>query len=113
MISRHPNIKQVLQKNYAMYGHQGTFSDGSLHPLDMSRVVGPMVAQSDAPFRVLCLKYGATCVYSEMLFSSRIVNDPHYLDSYLPDCDTDLLHSIDCVARTSFVVQICGCAVFL
>ena len=91
-----------------MRGHQGIFAAGSHQSLDMSRVVGPMVAQSDAPFRILCLKYGATCVYSEMLFSSRIVDDPQYLDAYLPDCDADLLNSVQSVPKRSFVVQICG-----
>ena len=72
----------------------------------VKRVVAPMVGQSDAPFRSLCLKYGATCVYSEMLYSDRIINDENYLDSYLPSCDHDFI-SLGYSSRP-LVAQICG-----
>ena len=55
--------------------------------IDFSKVVAPMVNQSDAPFRSLCLKYGATCVYSEMLISDKIVNEESYFDSMISPCD--------------------------
>jgi tRNA-dihydrouridine synthase 1 len=76
---------------------------------DLSRVVGPMVNQSDAPFRTLCLKYGSTAAFSEMLFSSRIVKEEKYLDAYLPSCDADLLEGV-CVhtKQAAPIVQICG-----
>lgn len=76
--------------------------------MDMRRVVGPMVNQSDAPFRVLCLKYGATCAYSEMLYSSRIVREAKYLDAYVPACDAALLGCFCPESTTGLVVQICG-----
>eukprot|EP01032_Pedospumella_encystans_P007918 gene7918-9437_t len=50
-------------------------------------VVAPMVSQSDAPFRALCLKYDATAAYTEMFYSDKVVNDPEYLDAYLPQAD--------------------------
>lgn len=55
--------------------------------LDTSRVMGPMVNQSDAPFRALALKYGATCVYSQMLFADQIVEQEGYLEAVLPEAD--------------------------
>eukprot|EP00961_Rhodomonas_salina_P294163 3934335-Rhodomonas_salina.3 len=39
-------------------------------------VMAPMVGQSDLAFRLLCLRYGASVVYTEMLYSDRILNDP-------------------------------------
>ena len=56
-------------------------------------IVAPMVNQSDAPFRSLCYKYGATCCYTEMLYSDRIVTDTAYLAAYLPVCDSTYLAS--------------------
>jgi tRNA-dihydrouridine synthase 1 len=46
-----------------------------------------MVNQSDPPFRTLCLKYGASCAYTEMLYSSRIVNCYGYLENRLQEID--------------------------
>lgn len=65
-----------------------------------------MVGQSDAPFRALCLKYGASCVYTEMLYSEKIVENETYLDSYFPPCD-HLLQKLGYSTRP-VVVQICG-----
>jgi tRNA-dihydrouridine synthase 1 len=73
-------------------------------PICVSRVVAPMVSQSDAPFRALCLKYGATCVYSEMLYSSKIVEDEGYLRAYLTNQD----HLLTGYATRPLVVQLCG-----
>lgn len=72
----------------------------------LQRVVAPMVAQSDAPFRALCLRHGATTAYSEMLYCDRIVADDTYLDAYLPHCDIILEQNIH--AYNPLVVQICG-----
>ena len=47
------------------------------------KIVAPMINQSDPPFRTLCLKYGATMVYTEMLYSDKISFkriDSHQLD---------------------------------
>jgi hypothetical protein len=51
-----------------------------------------MVNQSDAPFRALCYRHGATCCYSEMLYSDRVVSERlsdgvGYLEAFLPVCD--------------------------
>lgn len=72
----------------------------------LERVVAPMVSQSDAPFRALCLKYGATAAYTEMLYSDRIVDDPSYLDAFLPKCDYNI--EGDILPYSALVVQICG-----
>jgi tRNA-dihydrouridine synthase 1 len=69
-------------------------------------VVAPMVAQSDAPFRALTLRHGATTAYTEMLYCDRIVNDITYLDAYLPACDSLLEQGIS--GYNPLVVQICG-----
>ena len=68
------------------------------------RVVAPMVSQSDAPFRALCLKYGATCAYSEMLYSTKIMEDAEYLNAYLPIQD----HRLVGYPTHPLVVQLCG-----
>lgn len=80
--------------------------------LNMSCVVGPMIAQSDAPFRSLCLKYGATCAYSEMIYSSRIVHEPEYLDAYIPACDLVLQDSLGLDQKSGLIVQVCGYGCF-
>jgi len=69
---------------------------------DTTRCCAPMVNCSDAPFRSLVLKYGASCVYSQMLSSEQIVHDDSYLPANIPDQDTMFMHS------RPFVVQICG-----
>jgi len=69
-------------------------------------VVAPMVSQSDAPFRSLCLKYGATVAYTEMLYSDKVVNDPDYLDAFLPEADGTFVTNE--YKAGPLVVQICG-----
>jgi Dihydrouridine synthase (Dus) len=54
---------------------------------DLRFIVAPMVNQSDPPFRTLCLKYGATCAYTEMLYSHRIVLSESYLSKRLQEVD--------------------------
>lgn len=73
---------------------------------NINRVIAPMVGQSDAPYRSLCLKYGSNCVYSEMLYSQLIIEDNFYLDSYLPSID----HQLQQYGYPThpLVVQICG-----
>jgi tRNA-dihydrouridine synthase 1 len=74
--------------------------------IDIRRAVGPMVGQSDAPFRSLCLKYGATVAYTEMLYSSEIVECEEYLDRRLPSVD-HMLQNLGYKSRP-LVAQICG-----
>jgi Dihydrouridine synthase (Dus) len=50
-------------------------------------IVAPMVNQSDPPFRTLCLKYGASCAFTEMLYSNRIVQSKDYLGKRLQVAD--------------------------
>lgn len=69
-------------------------------------VVAPMVAQSDAPFRALCLRHGATTAYTEMLYCDRVVKDPTYLDAHLPQCDSVLEQGT--LGYNPLVVQVCG-----
>lgn len=69
---------------------QKLFESWSPRPLitfDLRFIVAPMVNQSDPPFRTLCLKYGATCAYTEMLYSHRIVNSENYLSKRLQEVD--------------------------
>ena len=56
---------------------------------DFSFIVAPMVNQSDPPFRTLCLKYGASCAYTEMLYSTKIAYSKTYLRSRLQEVDHD------------------------
>lgn len=56
-------------------------------PFDCSLIVAPMVNQSDPPFRTLCLKYGASCTYTEMLYSTKIAMSKNYLRDRLQDVD--------------------------
>ena len=87
--------------------------------LDYSRSVAPMINQSDAPFRTLCLKYGATCAYSEMISAHRIVEDEHYLDNIIPatdhiffledqngTCNADAV--VNTYSSRPLIAQICG-----
>ena len=67
-------------------------------------IVAPMINQSDPPFRTLCLKYGATCAYTEMLYSHRIVDSENYLCKRLQVVDHSFFRSSDecTVSSTSF-----------
>ena len=78
-------------------------SQGDL-AIDVSKVAAPMVNQSDAPFRTLCMKYGVTCVFSEMLYSEKIVDDEKYLPAYIPHQDFSFLGH----RCRPLIVQICG-----
>lgn len=61
---------------------------------DHKFIVAPMVNQSDPPFRTLCLKYGASCAFTEMLYSNRIVQSKDYLGKRLQVADhTFFMHS--------------------
>jgi tRNA-dihydrouridine synthase 1 len=60
--------------------------------------VAPMVGQSDLAFRLLCRRHGATCAWTEMLYSRRVVEDDGYLSAVLQSCAED----------RPLIVQICG-----
>ena len=64
-----------------------SWSPRPLITFDLRFIVAPMVNQSDSPFRTLCLKYGATCAYTEMLYSHRIVLSESYLSKRLQEVD--------------------------
>ena len=64
-----------------------SWSPRPLITFDLRFIVAPMVNQSDPPFRTLCLKYGATCAYTEMLYSHRIVQSESYLSTRLQEID--------------------------
>lgn len=88
-------------------------ASGESIPFSVSRALAPMINQSDAPFRTLCLRYGATCAYTEMLYGNRIVENPSYLDQALPSCDdcfyTTGSKQINCVYTSRpKIVQLCG-----
>lgn len=46
-------------------------------------VVGPMVDQSELPFRMLCRQYGATLAYTPMLHARSFAESAHYRRHYL------------------------------
>ena len=52
-------------------------------------VAGPMVGASDLAFRLLCRRHGADTCYTEMLFSSRLVDEPGYAERKLQTCPAD------------------------
>jgi tRNA-dihydrouridine synthase 1 len=60
--------------------------------------VAPMVGQSDLAFRLLCRRHGATCAWTEMLYSKRVVEDDGYLSAVLQSSVQD----------RPLIVQICG-----
>lgn len=68
-------------------------------PFSPSGIVAPMVGCSDLPFRLLCLRHGATVAYTEMLFSEQLVSDPKYVEEMLRTCPEE---------AGKVVVQICG-----
>lgn len=76
---------------------------GDFHHI--KRVVAPMVNASDAPYRILCMKYGATCAFTEMLYSHRIIHEEGYLQNMLPEQDHQF--PISYITKP-LIVQICG-----
>lgn len=77
---------------------------------DLSYVAAPMVNQSDAPFRMLTRRYGATLAYTQMLDPHKLTDDREYLEFHLRDiqaCNGAISGSHDDDARP-VVVQLCG-----
>lgn len=53
--------------------------------LPLYSIAAPMVDQSDAPFRILTHRYGATLAYTQMLMPQRLLDDQEYLEYHLRD----------------------------
>ena len=67
-------------------------------PFPCRYIAAPMVGASDLAFRLLARRHGADTCYTEMLFSSRFVDDPTYRATRLRSCAGD----------RPLVVQFCG-----
>ncbi|KIJ61601.1 hypothetical protein HYDPIDRAFT_176966 [Hydnomerulius pinastri MD-312] len=65
-----------------------------------------MVNQSDAPFRLLTRRYGATLTYTQMLDPNQLLNDREYLEFHLRDLQSTH-HGWDVYTRP-VIVQLCG-----
>lgn len=83
---------------------------------DLTYIAAPMVNQSDAPFRLLTRRYGATLTYTQMLEPCKLLNDREYLEFHLRDIQAlaqgsgdfdDFGSGWDGYARP-LVVQLCG-----
>jgi len=73
---------------------------------DLTYVAAPMVKQSDAPFRLLTRRYGATLAYTQMLDPHKLLEDRDYLEFHERDLTLDrgAWRGID----KPVVVQLCG-----
>ncbi|KAG0696121.1 FMN-linked oxidoreductase [Suillus ampliporus] len=52
---------------------------------DLTYIAAPMVKQSDAPFRLLTQRYGATLAYTQMLDPHKLLEDRDYLEFHQRD----------------------------
>ncbi|KAG9313466.1 FMN-linked oxidoreductase [Chiua virens] len=73
---------------------------------DLTFISAPMVNQSDAPFRLLTRRYGATLTYTQMLDSHRLLDDDDYLAHHLRDLQST--HPNWDAYTRPVVVQLCG-----
>jgi len=73
---------------------------------DLTYIAAPMVKQSDAPFRLLTRRYGATLAYTQMLDPQKLLEDRDYLEFHQRDLTLDrgAWNGID----KPVVVQLCG-----
>jgi len=71
---------------------------------DLTAISAPMVNQSDAPFRLLTRRHGATLAYTQMLDPHRLLDDLDYFHHYLRDLQST---QWDTCSRP-VVVQLCG-----
>lgn len=91
--------------NYLMYSLACSPTTLEMIP-DLTFISAPMVNQSDAPFRLLTRRYGATLTYTQMLDSHRLINDIDYLHYHLQDLQST--HSDWDGCTRPVVVQLCG-----
>ncbi|KAG2156849.1 FMN-linked oxidoreductase [Suillus bovinus] len=70
---------------------------------DLTYIAAPMVKQSDAPFRMLTQRHGATLAYTQMLDPHKLLEDRDYLEFH----QRDLTFGRDACNET-VVVQLCG-----
>ncbi|KIJ11169.1 hypothetical protein PAXINDRAFT_171866 [Paxillus involutus ATCC 200175] len=73
---------------------------------DLTYISAPMVNQSDAPFRLLTRRYGATLTYTQMLDPHKLLNDHDYLEFHLRDLQSTHPGWDPCARPV--VVQLCG-----
>ncbi|KAJ8592415.1 FMN-linked oxidoreductase [Rhizopogon salebrosus TDB-379] len=73
---------------------------------DLTYITAPMVKQSDAPFRLLTRRYGATLVYTQMLDPHKLLEDRDYLEFHERDLTLDRDAWSGMVRPV--VVQLCG-----
>lgn len=73
---------------------------------DLTYIAAPMIKQSDAPFRLLTQRHGATLAYTQMLDPHKLLEDRDYLEFH----QRDLTFGRDAGNETdgSVVVQLCG-----
>ncbi|OJA11379.1 hypothetical protein AZE42_05159 [Rhizopogon vesiculosus] len=73
---------------------------------DLTYIAAPMVKQSDAPFRILTRRYGATLAYTQMLDPHKLLEDQDYLEFHEHDLTLD--HGACSGIGKPVVVQLCG-----
>ncbi|KAG2109920.1 FMN-linked oxidoreductase [Suillus discolor] len=73
---------------------------------DLTYIAAPMIKQSDAPFRLLTQRHGATLAYTQMLDPHKLLEDRDYLEFH----QRDLTFGRDAGNETDgpVVVQLCG-----
>ncbi|KAL4079592.1 FMN-linked oxidoreductase [Scleroderma citrinum] len=75
---------------------------------DLTYITAPMVDQSDAPFRMLTRRYGATLAYTQMLDPDKLIDDREYLQVHLRDIQAYNASGSDAAYARPIVVQLCG-----
>ncbi|KAG1767964.1 FMN-linked oxidoreductase [Suillus occidentalis] len=72
----------------------------------LTYIAAPMIKQSDAPFRLLTQRHGATLAYTQMLDPHKLLGDRDYLEFHL----RDLTAGRDACSEMGepVVVQLCG-----
>ncbi|KAG1748297.1 FMN-linked oxidoreductase [Suillus paluster] len=73
---------------------------------DLTYIAAPMVKQSDAPFRLLTQRYGATLAYTQMLDPHKLLEDRDYLEFH--QRDLTLGRGARRGTAEPVVVQLCG-----
>ena len=66
-----------------------------------------MVDASDLPFRVMCIRGGATCTYTQMLLADKLFQDSNYRERALRDLEYEAT-LLTPEERTPTIVQLGG-----